>query len=213
MPHEKTILCFGDSNTYGADAAAGGRFAPAIRYPGALQGMLGGGYRIIEEGMPGRTTVFEDPVAEGMCGLTYLVPCLISHSPLDLLIIMLGTNDCKERFAASPGVVAQGLARLVQTAKNTPCWQGKPTILVVAPVPVNEQYRHKPIWNSLGEGCAAKTAKLAEYYAETARQEGVFFADAGAVAQPHEADWVHLGPQAHHQIALLLQQQVQLILP
>ena len=98
---EKRILCFGDSNTWGYDAYSGGRFARDVRWTGVLQNTLAKDYHIIEEGLCGRTTVFDDPLNEGLNGFRYLLPCLQSHLPIDMLIIMLGTNDCKERFAAT----------------------------------------------------------------------------------------------------------------
>ena len=110
---KKHILCFGDSNTHGfcadpADCADGGnRFNESERWTCLLQKQLGDGYLVIEEGLGGRTTCFPDPLQEGACGLDYLVPCLGSHEPVDLLIVMLGTNDTKDRFAASAGVSAK----------------------------------------------------------------------------------------------------------
>ncbi len=95
---KKRIVCFGDSNTWGYDAVTRERFAEEIRWTGLLQKELGEGYQIVEEGLCGRTSVFEDPLNEGMSGLAYLYPCLMSHAPVDLLILMLGTNDCKQRF-------------------------------------------------------------------------------------------------------------------
>ena len=98
----KHILCYGDSNTFGTDPVRGGRHPYEVRWTGALQRLLGGNYRVIEEGCGGRTTVFEDQLSYGRNGLKTLVPCIASHNPLDLIIIMLGTNDLKKRFQATP---------------------------------------------------------------------------------------------------------------
>ena len=98
----KTVLAYGDSNTWGAATVArpDDRYAYEERWPGVMAATLGGGWRVIEEGLPGRTTVHDDPV-EGayMNGKTYLMPCLRSHRPLDVVAIMLGSNDLKARFA------------------------------------------------------------------------------------------------------------------
>ena len=82
----------------GYDAATGGRFNEEIRWPMVAVKLLGSEYRILEEGLCGRTTCLDDPFNEGLSGLTYLLPCLQTHSPIDMLVIMLGTNDCKQRF-------------------------------------------------------------------------------------------------------------------
>src|SRR4051812_38077987 len=113
MSVPRTILCFGDSNTHGADPQGGGRFPFDVRWPGRLEQELGSGWRVIEEGLSGRTTVFEDPFIEGRNGRQYLVPCLASHAPIDLLTIMLGTNDLKAVYRADPDMVAYGIVSLV----------------------------------------------------------------------------------------------------
>lgn len=113
----RTVLCFGDSNTYGSiPGVAGGRYDREIRWSGVLARELGDGWRVIEEGLPGRTTVFDDPLSPYRRAADYLPPCLGSHAPLDVAIIFLGTNDLKARFAAGPTDIAGGLAVLAQTA-------------------------------------------------------------------------------------------------
>lgn len=95
---KRTIVAFGDSNTHGYCSETGGRFSEEERWPCLLEKYLGEEYRVMEEGLSGRTTVFEDPLFEGLSGLSYIFPCLMTHEPVDLLIIMLGTNDTKARF-------------------------------------------------------------------------------------------------------------------
>ncbi len=140
---KKHILCFGDSNTHGycADpndcADHGNRFNENERWTCLLQKHLGDGYLVIEEGLGGRTTCFTDPLHEGMSGLDYINPCLMSHEPVDLLIIMLGTNDSKDRFHVTAKEIAIAMGRLVDKAKATACWGDHgPNILVVCPPPI-----------------------------------------------------------------------------
>ena len=130
---KKHILCLGDSNTHGYCADPGdcddstlARFNEEERWTCLLQRALGDAYLVIEEGLSGRTTVFEDPLNEGMPALPYLAPCLKSHEPVSLLIIMLGTNDTKEYLGVSAFAIGQGMRRLVRKAKATDCW-GRPT--------------------------------------------------------------------------------------
>jgi lysophospholipase L1-like esterase len=111
------IVAFGDSNTWGYDPATATRFAPQVRWTGVMQRELGPDHSVIEEGLNGRTTVFDDPIEPDRRGADYLPPCLRSHAPLDLLIIALGCNDMKMRFSASPGDIADGAERLIEIAR------------------------------------------------------------------------------------------------
>src|SRR5664279_2300710 len=97
------IVAYGDSNTWGYDPAAGARFAPEQRWTGVMATALGAGFKVIEEGLNGRTTVFDAPIEPYRNGLAYLPPCLLSHAPFDLILIALGCNDLKQRFGLSPG--------------------------------------------------------------------------------------------------------------
>ncbi len=108
------ILCFGDSNTYGYCPDGSGRFDADTRWTGLLQKKLGTNDRIIEEGLCGRTTVFSDELREGRRGLDTIGILLESHAPVDLLILMLGTNDCKTRYNASAGTIAKGLEQVIK---------------------------------------------------------------------------------------------------
>lgn len=96
----KNVLCYGDSNTHGYDGVTGGRFPWGVRWTSLVQEALKEEQvRIIEEGQNGRTTVWDDPIEGMKSGLKYLIPCLESHSPLDVVVLMLGTNDIKQRFS------------------------------------------------------------------------------------------------------------------
>ena len=136
----KHIVCLGDSNTHGycadpADCADhGDRFNEDERWTCLLQEKLGKAYLVIEEGLSGRTTVFEDALHESMPAVNVVYPILMSHEPVDLLVIMLGTNDTKERFGVNAAAIGVGMQRLIMKCKSVPCWgKHELKILIVAP--------------------------------------------------------------------------------
>ncbi len=202
---KKHIVCYGDSNTHGYRASDNGRFDESQRWPCLLQQRLGGDYLIIEEGLSGRTTCFDDPLFEGLSGLDYLYPCLMSHEPVDLLVIMLGTNDTKERFGASAACIALGLKRLVEKAKaSADCWRdGKPNILVVTPQNIGRAYAQSEVAETMGRGCAEKSEGLAEEYRKIAELTGCHYLDANEVVTdgPNDIDYMHLTGEGHRQLA------------
>ena len=104
-----TILCYGDSNTYGYNPVNGLRYPKDVRWTGVLQKLLGEQYAVIEEGCNGRTTVFEDIAEPWKAGLGYLKPCLNTHKPIDFVIMMLGSNDLKRMFHATAKEIADTL--------------------------------------------------------------------------------------------------------
>jgi lysophospholipase L1-like esterase len=207
----RTILCYGDSNTHGTVPATGPfdrrRFPEDVRWPGMLRAALGDGWTVIEEGLPGRTTVHDDPL-EGVHknGLSHLRACLESHRPVDVLVIMLGTNDLKTRFSVPPGDIARGVGRLCETALACEAGpsSGAPKLVVVAPVPIIEA-------GHLGEmfgGGAAKSERLAPLYEELAAQLGAAFLDAGTIARVSPIDGVHLEADQHRALGEALAQVV-----
>ena len=213
---KKHIVCFGDSNTHGycadpSDCADGGiRFNEDERWTRLLQKALGEDYLVTEEGLSGRTTCFDDPIHEGLNALDYIYPCLKSHETVDLLIIMLGTNDTKDRFYASAGCIAIGMARLVKKAMDTDCWGGgKPNILVIAPPPIGEEMLSSPVAETMGSGCVAKSQKLAHYYKEQCGLMGVRFLDAGKLGcEFNHVDYMPLTKKGHASLAEALAEMV-----
>ncbi len=209
---KKHIVCFGDSNTHGYCAETNGRFDENERWTCLLQKKLGEEYLVLEEGLSGRTTTFRDPVYEGLSGLDYLYPCLMSHEPVDLLIIMLGTNDTKERFSASSEVIGLGMTRLVQKAVSVKdCWRdGKPNILLVSPQSIGKGYEQSSVAQTMGAGCAEKSQGLAGQYRLIAEANGCAFLDADEVIQagPNTVDFMHLTKDGHEQLAAAMEQKV-----
>lgn len=204
----KHIVCFGDSNTHGYCAENNGRFDETQRWTCLLQKGLGDDYLVLEEGLSGRTTCFIDPIHEGLNGLDYIYPCLMSHEPVDLLIIMLGTNDTKERFGSSAACIALGLKRLIAKAiATTDCWRdGKPNILVVTPQNIGREYADTEVAQTMGRGCAKKSEGLAAQYEQIAKMMGCHYLDANQVvsAGPNQVDFMHLTEDGHRQLAQAL---------
>lgn len=195
-----TILCFGDSNTHGTKPLPAqdviDRYGPAERWPGVMAGALGPGYRIIEEGLPGRTTVHDDPI-EGahMNGLSALPMLIGSHSPLDLVILMLGTNDLKSRFAVSAADIAASIERLVNTLRVLCAAPGRiqPKLMIIAPPPIREV-------DWLADkfvGGAAKSQALGAAIHRSADRLCTAFLDAGEHIQVSPIDGLHYDAETH----------------
>ena len=193
---KKHILCLGDSNTHGycadpADCADGGiRFNEDERWTCLLQKALGEGCLVTEEGLSGRTTVFPDPLHESMDALGVLYSLLKSHEAVDLLIIMLGTNDTKER--------------LVRKAQSVDCWgDHAPNVLIVCPPAILPEMEGSECGIPMGKGCLEKSRELPGYLEKTARLVGAHYVDA-AQCEFNRVDGMHLTRRGHAQLAQLL---------
>lgn len=211
----KTIVCYGDSNTWGAipqpHRGAGGRFAPDVRWPGVMRAALGADYCVLEEGLNGRTTSIDDPVDGRLKnGATYLPVALETHAPVDLVIIKLGTNDLKARFAMPAidiGFAAGGLVDIVRRSAFGPDGRA-PDVLLVAPAPLARLG-----WLAgMFEGGSAKSRQLAAEYAVTAAERGAHFFDASSVIASSDDDGIHLDAAAHSILGQALAEQVRTIL-
>lgn len=214
MSEAINVLCFGDSNTYGTvpmrDATHDERFGPDIRWTGVLRNTLGQGFHVIEEGLPGRTTVHDDAI-EGASrnGKTYLLPCLGSHKPIDLIVLTLGTNDLKTRFSLTPEDIRRGLESLLEVIRTNPSGRNGtiPKMLVVAPAPIEEI-------GFLGEifvGGAAKSRALASKYAEVAKAFGAEFLDAGTVIHASAVDGIHFDADQHQALGKAIASKIALL--
>lgn len=143
------ILCFGDSNTFGYNPTNGLRYDKNTRWTGVLKNLLGDNFNVIEEGLNGRTTIFDEPYFPGRCGIDDIVPYLDLHKPIDLLVIMLGTNDTKEIFHANSDDITKGLEILVRKAISASYdfRDSKPNVLIVAPFLIKSEVIYTP-WAS-----------------------------------------------------------------
>ena len=195
----KTILVFGDSLTWGYDPRNQGRppgartrrFADDQRWTGVMAAQLGAGYKVITEGLNGRTTAWDDPLEPLRCGLTQLSPAMDAQAPFDLVIIMLGTNDLKGRLSASAYDIAYGAGMLVERALGAvDDFIADPLVLLISPPHLGRV--DEIAGGSSFAGQVAKSYELASHYEAIAAQYGVGFFDAATVATPSPIDQVHL---------------------
>ena len=189
------VVAYGDSNTWGYDPATAARFPAETRWTGIMRRELGAAYSVIEEGLNGRTTVFDDPIEPYRNGLTYLPPCLLSHAPLDLVIIGLGCNDLKRRFSLSPADIASGAERLVLTAKSLAVGKNgaPPDIILVSPPPLVTLTALAEMF----EGGTEKSRGLAQRYRTIAGLHEIGFVDAGEHIHCSELDGIHFEADQH----------------
>lgn len=200
------VLCYGDSNTHGTvPLAALGRFerhAPGDRWPEVMAAHLGPGVTVLSEGLPGRTTVHDDPV-EGGCrnGIAVLPAILHSHRPIDLLVVMLGTNDLKMRFSVSAFEIARSVERLCLLARAEGVVGD---IVIAAPVPVREA----GVLDATFAGAEAKQAGLSHLLKEAADRLGAGFVEAGLHVEVSPTDGVHWEAEAHHRLGAVMAEAV-----
>lgn len=194
----KRILCYGDSNTWGYDPVTMDRFDEETRWPRVLGRTLGRGYEVIEEGLGGRTTVWDDPIEGYKNGREYLIPCLESHRPLDVVIILLGTNDLKKRFSLSAFDVAQGagvLVRVVQGSQSGREGLG-PRVLLLAPPPIVAL----TVYAEMFEDAERKSQKFSEHYERVAREMGCAYLDTSKVIVSSPLDGIHFEGEEHRKL-------------
>ena len=205
----KTILCFGDSNTWGFDpeSMTGSpyplRHAVDVRWTGVLARELGAGFRVIEEGQNGRTTVHEDPVMVCRNGSVYLPACLESHKPLDAVVLMLGTNDLKCMFNLSPGDIAAGagvLARMILQSESGPGAR-PPRLLLVCP-PATGNMSRVPDLAEKFVGAHDRSRRLPGYYEALAASLGCVYLNSQEVIAPSAVDGLHLDAPEHAKLGV-----------
>ncbi len=194
----KSILCFGDSNTYGYIPGGSGRCRFEDRWPGALEKLLAPDWRVVEEGLCGRTTVFREAERPWRAAIDYIAPCAATHRPFDLAAVMLGTNDCKCEFGASADMIAQGLKEVLRVLLSEV--YSTTRVLVIAPPPL---CRGLNCGRDFGfdENSRAVSLELAEKFAETAQDLGCLFFDAASAASASPIDSVHMDKRSHIALA------------
>lgn len=199
-PNAIRILCYGDSNTWGHIPITKERYSADVRWTGLLQSKLGGDYEIIEEGLGSRTTRWEYSEKEGRNGKMYLLPCLESHNPIDVIILFLGTNDLKEVYQQTAQQIATSIRELIQIIKKKSLTKQKvvPMILLISPAIVDETV---PGTEERYKGAQQRSEGLGIEYAKVAKEEGCKFVDLAAIVRPSKQDGIHFEPEAHLLIA------------
>ncbi|MDY3729171.1 MAG: GDSL-type esterase/lipase family protein [Candidatus Choladocola sp.] len=220
----KRILCYGDSNTHGCnpawvaewedDLSKGVRFSKEERWTGILQEKLGGEYEIIEEGLPGRTTVFADPVYPYFDGRATVLPVILSQSPIDLVVLMLGTNDLKVTFTPSEDVAARAMEELLKVLMNPYIWEHRkvPKILIVSPVSIRDNIADSHFWGMYDLESVRLSKELARIYEPLSKRYGCEFMDAAQYAEASLLDSIHMDAENHEKLAEALCQKIKEIL-
>ena len=204
-----TLLCFGDSNTWGYNPATWERYPLDIRWPGVLQNELGESYRVIEDGQNGRTAV-EGKIFTGFnTSKTDLVSTLANYSPLDLVILMLGTNDLLMRSSVSPNDVGKGIDALLDIIRNSGAGPGSsaPAVLLLAPPPIGS---HSGETDAL-ESAVTQSHLFAERYASIAADFDCAFLNTGEIVRSSEIDGSHLDASEHKKLGFAVAKRVRMI--
>ncbi len=200
----RRVLCFGDSNTYGYSPVDGQRYGDDINWPGVLDRLLGDKFEVINEGKNGRTVAFDDPYKEGCNGMNDIESCIEEHEPVDLVIIMLGTNDLKVYFDASPQIIAENLremCKIVQTKTDA-------RIILASPALLGDQIEFSPLHLEFGRTQVDYSFELAPYFEKVAKEVGAEFIDLAMVAMSSDVDCLHLMPEEHAKVAQAMRDKV-----
>ena len=214
MDRRTDILCFGDSLTWGfvppAPGTPGERYAPERRWTGVMAAELGASFHVIEEGLNGRTTSVDDPLRPHLNGAAHLPAILASHLPLDLVVLMLGTNDTKSYFGREPRDIAFGISLLLEQIAGSAraVWTDYPApkALVVAPPPIGDVPAG---WGrELMDGASEKSRRLPALYQALAAESGAAFFDAGRVVRSVGADGIHLTEENNRALGVALAEAV-----
>ena len=203
----KRILCFGDSLTWGYDPAKRIRFDEDSRWPCVMQKELGDDYRVIEEGQNGRTIATDDPAEGEKNGLKYIGPCLESHTPLDYVIIMLGSNDCKRKFSYSSMDIAgemQIMLEKIQSYNRFRC-NDQIKVILVSPPYIADSMKDSWLGDSFGYENSVKLSKeLAPWYKQLAEMYNCTFVDASQYVKASDIDGAHLESEEQRKLGKIL---------
>ncbi len=205
----KNILCFGDSNTWGYQPIACTRYPFETRWTGALQTLLGSEHRIIEEGLNGRTSASDEPGRKYRSGAEYFPMLLECHRPLDLVVIMLGTNDLKSIFDLSVGQIAQNTKKLCQMVLDNDYPENDSAqVLLIAPVHVAELPNEDEL---LFGNAKEKSRDFSCEFKKVADELGIHFMDASQIVKTTNADGLHWTAEQHQDFASAMNDKLQCI--
>ena len=211
----KNILCFGDSNTWGYSPQDGSRFPPNVRWTGTLQKTLGIDYNIIEEGLNGRTTFINEEGEDARpfrSGSDVFSMILESHRPLDLVTIMLGTNDLKLEFNLSVEEIAQGVKELCEIVLSSEYLiDNPPKLLLISPIHIGSTIQ--PDQEEFFEQAREKSYRFSEHYQRVAEELGIHFLDAAKIVSPSEGEGVHWDADQHIKFGKELSNLIRQLIP
>lgn len=198
---KKRILIYGDSNTHGFRVSDGLRYDRDHRWTGVCQNLTSDFAEILEEGLNGRTTCCDEPGMEFRNGLAYIQPCIRTHLPLDLICVMVGTNDLKSVFGRSPREIASGAAEILIKARQvteSKYEKSRCQYLLISPVEVGEELITGPFgWEFEGWLTIEKSKAFAKEFALQAEKNHFLFFDAARYAAAGKADGLHLDETNH----------------
>ena len=195
----KQILCFGDSNTYGLIPATKDRYDWNTRWTGILSKKTEkNGYRVVEEGLCGRTTIFEDATRKGRKGADLLPIILETHKPIDTVVLMLGTNDCKTAYGATAEKIGSGIELLIKQIKDS---DPDINIILVSPIELGEGVWEEGFDTEFNENSVEVSKQLPEVYRKIAEKYDADFVAASEYARPSSADREHLNEFGHRKLA------------
>ena len=199
----KTVLCYGDSNTYGYDPETGLRYPPALRWPDALQALLGPEYRVIPEGLNGRTTAFGRKGLAWLNGLSTLDPIIRTHYPIDCLIFMLGTNDCCAELGLSAEEITTGMEKLIDRARAhlSEIQENEAEIIIIAPKAMDGKVLRGVFSYEMDEKSVRVSQELTALYKELAQRKGCGFTDIEDIIELSETDGEHFLPEGGKNLA------------
>lgn len=207
----KNILCYGDSNTWGFIPEKGNRYPADVRWTGRLASALGSDYHVKEEGLCGRTTSYELPLEHDRNGFKTFPIILESASPLDLVILMLGTNDRRMQICASPQESALAMERYIQHIRMEALRTGdhSPEILIISPPLIEKRALETEVGFYYGEKSIRDCQNLAKEYRRLSQQHHCAFLDASRVCSASREDGVHLDDLGHRELAWAVLEKVQ----
>ena len=195
----KQILCFGDSNTYGLIPATKDRYDWNTRWTGILSKKIEkNGYRVVEEGLCGRTTIFEDATRKGRKGANLLPIILETHKPIDTVVLMLGTNDCKTAYGATAEKIGSGIELLIKQIKDS---DPDINIILVSPIELGEGVWEEGFDTEFNENSVEVSKQLPEVYRKIAERYDTDFVAASDYARPSSEDREHLNEFGHRKLA------------
>ena len=198
----KTILCYGDSNTYGYDPRNGLRYPKEFRWTTILQNKLGSEYEVIPEGLNGRTTAYDRNDGDYYNGLTYLSACLHTHKPLDYIVFMLGTNDCNVDLQLSNKDIALGMEKLILKTKDVTkgTQESESKIIVIVPAMIGSNYKNSTFAYQLDEGSVNKSKDIKHLYKDLCDKYGCIYLDCSDL-KVSDIDCEHLTIESHKELA------------